>query len=113
MRLEGLAFALLAGLAIVKGPGWPVWWETTAVLLAPDLAILAYAAGPRVGAWAYNAVHTYVGPIVMLALGLANAEPGFLQIGALWMIHVGADRALGFGLKSVEGFKVTHLGRMP
>ena len=33
-------------------------------------------------------------------------------VGALWALHIGADRALGFGLKYPTGFGDTHLGRI-
>ncbi len=33
-------------------------------------------------------------------------------VGALWALHIGADRALGFGLKLPSGFADTHLGRI-
>lgn len=31
-------------------------------------------------------------------------------LGELWVAHAGFDRMLGYGLKSPEGFTVTHLG---
>lgn len=33
-------------------------------------------------------------------------------LGALWLAHSGFDRMLGYGLKSPEGFSITHLGRI-
>ena len=32
------------------------------------------------------------------------------QIAAIWVAHVGFDRALGYGLKYADGFGFTHLG---
>ena len=81
---------------------------------APDLSFAAYLAGPRVGAAIYNLVHLY-------AFGLATVVAAFLwpgagdpllTLGLLWLGHAGFDRMLGYGLKSPEGFRITHLGRI-
>jgi Domain of unknown function (DUF4260) len=58
LRLEGLA-ALAASLALYAHAGfsWPIF---ALFLLAPDLSMLGYLAGPRAGAAAHNLVHTYV-----------------------------------------------------
>lgn len=73
---------------------------------------MAYAAGPRVGAAAYNAVHLYAAGALVLAAGLAASSPAAAGIGALWLGHAGLDRLLGYGLKSPLGFERTHLGRI-
>jgi hypothetical protein len=33
----------------------------------------------------------------------------FLAVGTIWIVHIGADRALGYGLKYATGFGDTHL----
>ncbi|MDN5568502.1 MAG: DUF4260 domain-containing protein [Paracoccus sp. (in: a-proteobacteria)] len=35
-----------------------------------------------------------------------------IALGAVWLVHVGADRAMGYGLKQGTGFHDTHLGRI-
>ena len=30
----------------------------------------------------------------------------------IWLVHIGLDRALGYGLKYAAGFAFTHLGRI-
>ena len=35
-----------------------------------------------------------------------------LALSLIWANHIGADRALGFGLKYAAGFGWTHLGRV-
>jgi hypothetical protein len=30
----------------------------------------------------------------------------------IWIIHIGVDRAIGYGLKYPSGFRDTHLQRM-
>jgi Domain of unknown function (DUF4260) len=53
----------------------------------------------------------------VIPLALAGAALGFRQSGLIafaliWLAHVGADRALGFGLKYPTLFKDTHLQRV-
>jgi hypothetical protein len=35
-----------------------------------------------------------------------------VQLGLIWLAHVGADRLLGYGLKYPTGFRDTHLQRV-
>lgn len=65
LRLEGLAVVALALAAYAQfGAGWGFFaW----LVLLPDLSFLAYLAGPRVGAISYNAAHSYVGALALLA----------------------------------------------
>jgi hypothetical protein len=107
LRLEGLAMMVVAIAAYAHlGASWPMF---AALFLAPDLAFLAYLAGPRVGAIAYNTTHSYLTYALVLALGL-TLVPAVLPIAALGAAHVGFDRALGYGLKYATAFGHTHLG---
>ena len=108
LRLEGLALAALA-VVLFAGTG-ASWWLFATLLLAPDLAMAGYLAGPRVGALAYNAAHTWIGPALLGGLGIALGAGLAVQIALIWAVHIGADRALGYGLKRPEGFGHTHLG---
>merc|ERR1711938_432683 len=72
--------------------------------------MLGYLAGPRVGAAAYNAAHTQLGPLALGALALGAGPPSLLLGGLIWAAHIGLDRALGYGLKHASGFHHTHLG---
>ncbi|MBA4329909.1 MAG: DUF4260 domain-containing protein [Polaromonas sp.] len=108
LRLEGLAVLALATAAYSEfGAGWG-WFAL--LFLLPDLSLFAYLAGPRAGAVAYNAAHSYAGPLMLLALGVLAAMPGLLAIALVWCAHIGFDRALGYGLKYACGFRQTHLG---
>ncbi len=109
LRLEG-ATAIAAGLAgcftLTEG------WLTLAIFaLAPDLAMVGYAFGPRAGARLYNLAHTYLAPALLAAIGLW-ALPALLPVACVWLAHIGIDRALGYGLKSETTFGLTHLGRV-
>ncbi len=110
LRLEGAAF-LIAGTALYTqwSQGWLFF---TLLFLAPDLSMLGYLAGPRTGAYLYNAAHTYVLP---LAIGGAAAVSGWTACLAgafVWVAHIGFDRMLGYGLKYPSAFQDTHLGRI-
>ncbi len=82
------------------------------LFLVPDVSFLGYAAGPRAGAAAYNAMHTSVWPIALGAAGVLGDATTLIQIALIWLAHIGVDRALGFGLKYPTAFKDTHLGRV-
>lgn len=110
LRLEGLAAALAAAWGyLVLGGGR---WVLVLVALAPDVSFLAYLAGPRIGAMIYNLAHTYVAPALLAAIGIWIDAPLLWQIALVWIIHIGADRALGYGLKYPDAFTNTHLGRI-
>ena len=110
LRLEGLT--LLAG-SVVGYDALDASWRLFALLLlVPDAALVAYIAGPRAGAIAYNAVHTYFGPAGLAALAYLDVVPGAWPICLIWMAHIGMDRSLGLGLKFTSAFQDTHLGRV-
>jgi hypothetical protein len=81
-------------------------------LLAPDLSIAGYLAGPRVGAVVYNAVHNVVLALGALGLGWWTNATWLVLAGGVLLAHVGIDRALGYGLKLPTSFQDTHLGRI-
>ena len=111
LRLEGLAVFALA-LAVYFALGGPIW--LLAVLaLAPDLSMLGYLGGPRVGSYCYNAVHTYTGPLVLGSAALWIDSRIALLVALIWAGHIGADRLVGYGLKFESGFKDTHLSSQP
>ena len=110
LRLEGAA-ALAAAVALYAHAGfsWPLF---ALLILAPDLAMLAYLIGPRAGAAAYNLVHTYALALPLALAGFWLASPIAAALGLIWIAHIGMDRMLGYGLKYRSGFSDTHLGRI-
>ena len=109
-RVEaGLVFILALALFGQAGGGL-TWWMAVLLFFAPDLSFAFYGLGRKAGALAYNLVHTYALGLVLFALGLSLSHPLSAALGALWLAHAGFDRMLGYGLKSSEGFSVTHLG---
>jgi len=110
LRLEGLALAAAAVYAYQRGGG--SWWLFACLILVPDVSLLAYLGGTRLGAVAYNALHVTLGPLVCAGLGLLLPSFDLIQVALIWAAHVGIDRAFGFGLKYNAGFGFTHLGRI-
>jgi hypothetical protein len=110
LRLEGAA-ALAVALELYAHGGFS-WLLFAVLLLAPDLSMLAYLAGPKTGALVYNLVHTYAlaAPLALIGFVLGSALASAL--GLIWVAHIGLDRLMGYGLKYQSGFGDTHLGRI-
>ncbi len=110
LRVEGVALLVLSVLLYrVNGGGWLMFGV---LLLAPDLSMLGYLAGPQVGAAIYNTFHTYAMPAVVGALGMIFASPLTVAVALIWFAHIGMDRTVGYGLKFPSSFKDTHLERV-
>ena len=130
LRLEGLTILVGCLCAFWFGPyhtllglGWP--WVVL-IFFAPDLSMLAYLAGPRIGAAIYNVAHTLALPaliltagIVVISMSLKGPPSGLMHftevatsVAVLWTAHIGFARALGYGLKYASAFGDTHLGRI-
>jgi hypothetical protein len=110
LRTEGVALLALSVLLYwVNGGSWLLFG---ALLLAPDLSMLGYLAGTRVGAVMYNAFHTYAMPAVVGALGMIFGSPSMVAVALIWFAHIGMDRTVGYGLKYPTSFKDTHLQRL-
>jgi hypothetical protein len=110
LRAEG-AVALVLGIA-VYGLAGGEWLFLIPLLLLPDLSILGYARGPRVGAVIYDVVHNWAIAGALVGAWLVSGHPAFLIIGAVLAAHIGGDRLLGYGLKYPTSFRDTHLGRI-
>ncbi|MGB3247179.1 MAG: DUF4260 domain-containing protein [Sulfitobacter sp.] len=110
LQAEGALLGLVCTMIYAQtGAGWLLF---ALLLLGPDLAMLGYLAGDRIGALCYNIGHTYLTPAALAALGYATGVDGSLPIALIWGAHIGFDRAIGYGLKYASGFKVTHLARV-
>ena len=97
LRAEAVGILLLAAAGgLVSGAPWHI---LVAVALAPDLSIIGYAAGPRVGAVIYNLAHTYATPGVLILFAWSFTSHILLGMGAVWAAHIAFDRMLGYGLK--------------
>ncbi|SEP61122.1 protein of unknown function [Devosia sp. YR412] len=105
-RLEGLAAVGLGVAAYyVLGQSWLIF---ALLFLAPDLTMLGYLRNATFGRLTYNFGHTYVAPAVLALSGLVFGPLAY-GLAAIWVAHIGFDRALGYGLK-LGSFTQTHLG---
>jgi len=112
-----IAYATLAALLVaaiaVEAIMYSSYWQIAAFGIGPDLALL-FGGGrdlargqlhPR-AVGAYNLLHRFWGPLALggaVALGIA---PVAFLVGALaWAFHVALDRAMGYGLRTRDGFQ--------
>lgn len=110
LRVEGAAlFASSVLLYWVNGGSWVLF---ALLLFTPDLSMLGYAFGPRIGAAVYNVFHTDPLPAALAAFGLMGGSTLVVAVALIWLGHLGMDRALGYGLKYPTAFKDTHLERI-
>ncbi len=110
LRVEGAAILALSVLFYaLYGPGWVLF---LVLVLSPDLSMLGYLGGSRLGAAFYNLAHSYVLPALLVAFGSLGGEPLSGALALIWLAHIGFDRMMGFGLKYPDGFRETHLGRI-
>lgn len=110
LRAEGLA-TFAAGLAAFLFLGGP-WWAFVLLLIVPDVSMVGYLRGPRVGAIVYNVGHDLMTGVAIAAVGLALGSVPVAAAGAVLVAHSGIDRMAGYGLKLPSSFKDTHLGRI-
>lgn len=110
LKLEEFAEMLLALLVFAHLPY--AWWMLPATFLLPDLSMLGYLAGPRVGAAAYNLAHHKALAVAVGGAGWLLGQPLLLLAGTVLFFHSAFDRLLGYGLKYSTSFQATHLGRV-
>lgn len=110
LRIEGgVLLAISALFYWVNGGSWVLF---ALLILAPDVSMLGYLLGAKVGAATYNSVHTYALPASLAAFGVLAGSPLAVSLALVWFAHIGMDRLVGYGLKYASGFKYTHLGRV-
>ena len=104
-RIEGAAVAAAAATLFVLA-GF-TWWWLLALFLVFDLSFVGYVVSNRVGAFTYNLVHNYIAPTILvtvyclvLAAGITAWPLAF--VAGCWFVHVGLDRAMGYGPRPSE-----------
>jgi hypothetical protein len=88
------------------------WALFFVLFLWPDLFMAGYLLNAKLGARFYNLVHTDALPLALGAVSVGLRHSGLLMFALIWLAHIGADRALGYGLKYPTLFKDTHLQRV-
>lgn len=110
IKPEGLAVGALGTyLYFSNGFSWVLF---LLLLFVPDVSMAGYAISKKMGAYVYNAVHTYITPLLLVFLGLFLSVDWLLRMSFIWLVHIGMDRMLGYGLKYETGFKDTHIQRL-
>lgn len=114
--LTAVALLVFAVFESVKY-GWVAGGVVIAFAVLPDVALLGAFDTPgrlRPGrVRLYNALHTPWAPLAVIAASLALPIPALgwglregLELflaGLAWLLHIAADRALGFGLRAADG----------
>lgn len=111
ITLEEVAFFLLALVSFHYQSSY-AWGFFPACLLLPDLSMVGYLAGPKVGAFTYNIVHHRAIAIMLYFWGWMTHSELWLFVGIILFAHSSMDRVFGYGLKYVTGFTDTHLGKI-
>ena len=110
LRAEGLVlFAAAVGLYVREDYSLLL---LVVLFLAPDLSFVGLLGGQRLGAITYDAAHTYIGPILLASCALIGEWAAGVELGLIWLAHIGIDRALGYGLRYPDAFNENHLQRV-
>ena len=88
------------------------WWWCLVLILTPDIGMVGYLFGNKVGAFSYNLFHHKGLAILIYLAGIYFSIPLCQLIGVILFSHSSLDRILGYGLKYDKGFKFTHLGEI-
>jgi len=86
------------------------WWYYLILFLGPDISMLGYLLGNKAGAACYNIFHHKGIAVALFSVGFLYNEWWLLVAGIILFGHASMDRIFGYGLKTNEGFKFTHLG---
>jgi len=86
------------------------WWWFPVLILAPDISMIGYLVNNRVGAILYNIFHHKALALVVLVAGYYLEDAVISLAGTILFGHSSMDRLFGYGLKTFQGFKYTHLG---
>jgi hypothetical protein len=111
MRNALLAVILLVAAVTVAATAGG-WWLFAAGAIGPDLALLAGAGRgldrgqlhPR-AVPLYNALHRFWWPAALAVLAVAWLGAPWLAGALAWATHVAIDRAVGYGLRTPDGFQ--------
>lgn len=88
------------------------WWWFLVFILTPDIGMVGYLFGNKVGAVTYNLFHPKGAAIALYLLGSYLSLPLWQLAGIVLFSHSAMDRIFGYGLKYDKGFKYTHLGEI-
>ena len=119
LKLEELA-QLIICIVVLAMNAMP-WWVYLLLALGPDIGMLGYLVGPRMGAFTYNLLHHKGMALLVAIVGMSSVAlsmmwgtPPFghtlLMVSIILYGHSSLDRIFGYGLKYGDSFQHTHLG---
>lgn len=111
IKLEYVALLLLTFYLYVFWFKFSIWLLLL-LLLAPDISMIDYFFGNRIGAISYNTVHNLIFPAIIIFVGFYLKMDLLISLSLILFIHIFLDRTVGYGLKHKDDFKHTHLGWM-
>jgi hypothetical protein len=88
------------------------FWAWVLLFFSPDISMVGYLFGSRVGACSYNLFHHRAVAVALAATGIFIHMDILTAAGLLLLAHSSFDRMLGYGLKFSDDFKHTNLGWM-
>ena len=113
MVSAGIAAGLFAATVAVGMREDASGWLALGFAVMPDLSMLAGIGQPiNKGQMApravpfYNALHSLIGPVALLAAVLAfGGSASWLGAALAWATHIMVDRAVGYGMRTPEGYQ--------
>jgi len=110
LKLEELA-QFVFGIYLFSNLDFEWWWFLVLILL-PDMSMIGYALGNKIGAYSYNLFHHKAVAISVYLLGIYLDNSMVELAGVILFAHSAMDRMLGYGLKYTTSFTDTHLGKI-
>ena len=108
LRLEELG---MLGLSIYTLAQYHAeWWCYLLLAIAPDISMIGYLGGNKAGAVVYNLIHHKGIAVLVIVAGFILSIEWLVMTGIVLFGHSSMDRFFGYGLKTEQGFKYTHLG---
>ena len=102
LRLE--AATLLVGSLVGYSTTGQPWWLVPLTVFVPDLLMVGYFGGTRLGARVYNLAHSTSLPAALVGIGFWQSQPLAVALALIWLAHIGVDRLVGYGLKYDDHF---------
>src|SRR5690554_1569571 len=110
LKLEELA-QFVFGIYLFSNLDFEWWWFLVLILL-PDMSMIGYALGNKIGAYSYNLFHHKAVAIAVYLSGIYLNNSIVELAGIILFAHSAMDRMFGFGLKFITSFNDTHLGKI-
>ena len=108
IRLEELA---MLGLSIYALTWYQAdWWWYLLLVIGPDISMIGYLGGNKTGAFVYNLFHHKGIAVLTILTGFILSIEPIMLAGIVLFGHSSMDRFFGYGLKTTQGFKYTHIG---